>query len=113
MTASTSQISHLLDRQYTAGFITDIDADSVLPGLGAEAIRPISARKQELQLLPDWRLKSCRHRHMKKSLHSMSAFMTTGNRHVKQTTTADEQRGHPDVTLYQMLHASIAVWKRC
>jgi hypothetical protein len=29
MTASNSQISHLLDPDYPAGFVTDIDADSV------------------------------------------------------------------------------------
>ncbi len=61
MAASNSQISRLLDQEYAAGFITDIDADSVPPGLSEEVIRLISAKKQEPQFLLDWRLKAYRH----------------------------------------------------
>jgi len=61
MTASNSQISHLLNREYPAGFVTDIDADSVPPGLSEDVVRLISAKKQEPQFLLDWRLKAYRH----------------------------------------------------
>jgi Fe-S cluster assembly protein SufB len=59
--ASNSQIDRLLDREYAAGFVTDIDADSVPPGLSEDVIRLISAKKQEPRFLLDWRLKAYRH----------------------------------------------------
>jgi len=61
MTASNPQINRLLDREYAAGFVTDIDADSVPPGLNEDVVRLISAKKQEPQFLLDWRLKAYRH----------------------------------------------------
>ena len=61
MTTSNPQISQLLDREYPAGFVTDIDADSLPPGLSEEVIRLISAKKQEPPFLLDWRLKAYRH----------------------------------------------------
>jgi Fe-S cluster assembly protein SufB len=61
MAASNSQIDRLLDREYAAGFVTDIDADSVPPGLSEDVIRLISAKKQEPRFLLDWRLKAYRH----------------------------------------------------
>lgn len=88
MTASGLQLSLLPDREYAAGSVTDIDADSVPPGLGEEGIRLISARQQEPQFLLDWRLKSCRHRDTRRSLHS---------RFARQTPTADERIDRPDV----------------
>jgi Fe-S cluster assembly protein SufB len=61
MTASNPQINQLLDKQYPAGFVTDIDTDSVPPGLSEDVIRLISAKKQEPGFLLDWRLKAYRH----------------------------------------------------
>ncbi|MEN8207495.1 MAG: Fe-S cluster assembly protein SufB, partial [Pseudomonadota bacterium] len=61
MAASNPQINQLLDQDYPAGFVTDIDADSLPPGLGEDVIRLISAKKQEPPFLLDWRLKAYRH----------------------------------------------------
>jgi Fe-S cluster assembly protein SufB len=61
MATSNPQISRLLDQDYPAGFVTDIDADSVPPGLNEDVIQLISAKKQEPQFLLDWRLKAYRH----------------------------------------------------
>jgi len=61
MTSPNSQIDNLLNREYPAGFVTDIDADSVPPGLSEDVIRLISARKQEPQFMLDWRLSAYRH----------------------------------------------------
>jgi Fe-S cluster assembly protein SufB len=61
MTASNTQIDRLLNREYPAGFVTDIDADSVPPGLSEDVIRLISARKQEPEFLLDWRLQAYHH----------------------------------------------------
>ena len=61
MTTSNPQISQLLDQEYPAGFVTDIDADSLPPGLNEDVVRLISAKKQEPQFLLDWRLKAYCH----------------------------------------------------
>ena len=38
MSASNPQIDRLLEREYAAGFVTDIDADSVPPGLNEDGV---------------------------------------------------------------------------
>ncbi|MFV1973584.1 MAG: Fe-S cluster assembly protein SufB [Thiohalobacterales bacterium] len=61
MSASNQPIDDLLNREYAAGFITDIEMDTVPPGLSEDIIRTISARKQEPDFLLDWRLKAWHH----------------------------------------------------
>lgn len=55
---STEQIENLLDQKYQHGFVTDIDTDTIAPGLSEEVIRHISNKKNEPQWLLDWRLKA-------------------------------------------------------
>jgi Fe-S cluster assembly protein SufB len=43
---------------YPAGFVTDLESETVLPGLSEDTIRFISAKKGEPQWLLDWRLKA-------------------------------------------------------
>ena len=50
----------LVNREYQWGFVTDIDADSVPPGLSEDLIRLISSKKGEPAFLLDWRLKAYR-----------------------------------------------------
>ena len=58
MTA-TADIQELVKKRvYSAGFITDIESDTVAPGLTEDTIGFISAKKQEPQWLLDWRLKA-------------------------------------------------------
>jgi Fe-S cluster assembly protein SufB len=45
---------------YKAGFVTDIESESVPPGLSEEIIRLISEKKSEPEWLLDWRLKAFR-----------------------------------------------------
>jgi Fe-S cluster assembly protein SufB len=61
MTTSAQQIDILLKREYAAGFITDVEADSVPPGLSEDIIRLISAKKNEPEFMREWRLKAYRH----------------------------------------------------
>ncbi|HEY3808987.1 MAG TPA: Fe-S cluster assembly protein SufB [Steroidobacteraceae bacterium] len=58
---STPDIDALVNRSYRHGFITDIEADTVPPGLDESVIRLISHKKQEPQFLLDWRLRALRH----------------------------------------------------
>ena len=48
-------------QQYKYGWVTDIEADTVPPGLNEETVRWISAKKDEPEWLLDWRLKAYRH----------------------------------------------------
>ncbi|MCL1907852.1 MAG: Fe-S cluster assembly protein SufB [Holophagaceae bacterium] len=48
-------------QDYKYGFITDIEADSVDPGLNEEVIRTISNKKGEPSWLLEWRLNAYRH----------------------------------------------------
>ncbi len=54
-------IKELTDKSYAYGFVTDIEADTLPPGLNEDVVRFISAKKHEPQWLLDWRLKAYRH----------------------------------------------------
>ncbi|MDQ6969358.1 MAG: Fe-S cluster assembly protein SufB [Mariprofundus sp.] len=47
--------------EYEAGFITDIETDTLPPGLNEDVIRHISAKKDEPEWLLKWRLEAYRH----------------------------------------------------
>jgi Fe-S cluster assembly protein SufB len=55
-----SQIDNLMSREYAAGFVTDIEQDTLPPGLDEDVIREISRRKQEPPFMLEWRLKAYR-----------------------------------------------------
>jgi Fe-S cluster assembly protein SufB len=58
---STQQIEDIVGRRYRHGFVTDIESDTVPPGLDEEVIRFISKIKNEPEFLLQFRLKSYRH----------------------------------------------------
>ena len=58
---STPDIDALVNRSYRHGFVTDIEADTVPPGLDESVVRLISHKKREPQFLLDWRLRALRH----------------------------------------------------
>ena len=60
MTASTETLEKGLNQEYKYGFVTDIEAESLPPGLNEDVVRAISAKKNEPQWLLDWRLKAYR-----------------------------------------------------
>ena len=59
--STNNSIAELTNREYRAGFVTDIESESVPPGLNEDIIRLISAKKQEPEFLLEWRLKAYRH----------------------------------------------------
>jgi len=61
MATKTDTIQSLVDREYKWGFVTDIEADTVPPGLDEDVIRLISAKKEEPAFMLDWRLNAYRH----------------------------------------------------
>jgi Fe-S cluster assembly protein SufB len=50
----------LVNREYQHGWITDIEMDTLPPGLTEDTVRFISARKEEPEWLLEWRLKAFR-----------------------------------------------------
>jgi Fe-S cluster assembly protein SufB len=60
MATQLTSIETLANQEYKWGFVTDIDADAVPPGLNEGVIRLISARKNEPQFMLEWRLKAYR-----------------------------------------------------
>src|SRR5215475_1308106 len=54
-------VEELAQREYKYGFITDIEQDTVPPGLNEEIIRLISAKKNEPEFMLEWRLKAYRY----------------------------------------------------
>jgi Fe-S cluster assembly protein SufB len=58
MATATSTLDEWARAQYRYGFVTDIEADRVPPGLNEDVIRLISAKKNEPEWLTAWRLKA-------------------------------------------------------
>ncbi|MFQ5413782.1 MAG: Fe-S cluster assembly protein SufB [Phycisphaerae bacterium] len=61
MSDSTQTLERVAQQEYRYGFVTDIESDSVPPGLSEDVIRVISSKKGEPRWLLDWRLKAYRH----------------------------------------------------
>jgi Fe-S cluster assembly protein SufB len=61
MKQETNTVEDLARREYKYGFVTDIEADTVPPGLDEEIIRFISAKKNEPEFMLQWRLKAYRY----------------------------------------------------
>ncbi|HWG29764.1 MAG TPA: Fe-S cluster assembly protein SufB [Steroidobacteraceae bacterium] len=61
MSETVNQIESLIARGYKHGFVTDIEADTVPPGLDESVVRLISRKKAEPAFLTEWRLKALRH----------------------------------------------------
>ncbi|MDO9371041.1 MAG: Fe-S cluster assembly protein SufB, partial [Gammaproteobacteria bacterium] len=57
----SATLDSLINRPYTAGFVTPIESDSAPKGLSEDTIRLISARKNEPEWLLEFRLKAYRH----------------------------------------------------
>ena len=56
-----ASILELTEREYKAGFVTDIESETIPAGLSEDVVRLISAKKNEPEWLLEWRLKAYRH----------------------------------------------------
>ena len=61
MTFENALLEEFAQREYEHGFVTDIEADAIAPGLSEEVVRLISSKKNEPEWLLEWRLKAYRH----------------------------------------------------
>src|SRR5579871_4202422 len=61
MSESAKQLESLIARGYQHGFVTEIESDTVPPGLDESVVRLISRKKNEPAFLTEWRLAALRH----------------------------------------------------
>jgi Fe-S cluster assembly protein SufB len=61
VTNANQDLDVIVGQKYRHGFVTDIDSDTVAPGLDEDVITFISRKKREPQFMLDWRLRSYRH----------------------------------------------------
>ncbi len=61
MTSEAKELDEIINKKYEHGFVTDIETDSLPPGLDEDVIRFISAKKKEPEFLLEWRLKAYQH----------------------------------------------------
>lgn len=54
-------IEELAGQEYKYGFVTDVESESIPPGLSEDIIRLISSKKEEPPFMLEWRLKAYRH----------------------------------------------------
>ncbi|MCP3908333.1 MAG: Fe-S cluster assembly protein SufB [Oceanicoccus sp.] len=54
----TEQINQAINREYEAGFVSDIESETFEPGLDEDVIRRISTMKNEPEWMLEWRLKA-------------------------------------------------------
>jgi Fe-S cluster assembly protein SufB len=53
-------VNEIVNKVYQHGFVTNIESDTLPPGLNEDVIRIISAKKEEPEFLLEWRLKAYR-----------------------------------------------------
>ncbi len=58
---SSESVRYLASREYTAGFVTEIESDTIPAGLNEDVVRLISKKKNEPEFMLEWRLKAFRH----------------------------------------------------
>src|SRR5688572_4957094 len=61
MAQSNERINELIQSDYAAGWVTDIEQESAPPGLNEDVVRLISRKKEEPEWLLKWRLKAFNH----------------------------------------------------
>ncbi len=61
MSSEVTSVQELANKEYAAGFVTDIESETIAPGLSEDVVRLISKKKNEPEFLLEWRLKAYRH----------------------------------------------------
>ena len=61
MAATAEALDKIIHKEYTPGFVTDLESDTFPPGLNEDVIRAISAKKHEPDWMLAWRLEAYRH----------------------------------------------------
>tara|TARA_B100001057_G_scaffold215589_1_gene215823 strand:- start:3127 stop:4569 length:1443 start_codon:yes stop_codon:yes gene_type:complete len=57
---TSENIENFVNKRYEHGFVTDIESETMAPGLNEDVIRAISSRKNEPDFMLEWRLQAYR-----------------------------------------------------
>ena len=60
MSTSQETIEAIAERKYDAGFVTEIESETLPPGVDEDVVRFISRKKEEPEWMTEWRLKGFR-----------------------------------------------------
>ena len=58
--AESAELTALVEREYAAGFVTDVESETLPPGLNEGVVRAISNKKEEPDWMTEWRLDAYR-----------------------------------------------------
>src|ERR1700682_6270693 len=61
MAADNSTVLEITNREYNAGFVSDIESETIPAGLSEDVVRLISSKKSGPEGFREWRLKASRH----------------------------------------------------
>lgn len=61
MATQRQNLERFVGSEYPHGFVTDLETDSLPPGLSEAVVRQISARKKEPEFMLQWRLQAYKH----------------------------------------------------
>ncbi len=61
LASDTQDLQRLAEEEYKYGFVTEIESETIPPGLNEDIVRLISQKKEEPQWMTEWRLKAYRH----------------------------------------------------
>jgi Fe-S cluster assembly protein SufB len=61
MSTATDTIEEFVNKEYQYGFVTNVETDTIPPGLNEDVVRLISEKKKEPEFMLNWRLKAYRH----------------------------------------------------
>lgn len=61
MSATAETLDRLIKQEYKPGFVTELEADTLPPGLNEDVVRAISKKKNEPEFMLEWRLSAYRH----------------------------------------------------
>jgi Fe-S cluster assembly protein SufB len=61
MSTATDTIEEFVNKEYQYGFTTNVETETIAPGLNEDVVRLISKKKNEPEFMLNWRLKAYRH----------------------------------------------------
>src|SRR6202789_1510142 len=61
MSTATQTIEEFVNKEYQYGFTTNVETETIPPGLSEDVVRLISQKKNEPKFMLEWRLKAYRH----------------------------------------------------
>ena len=61
MSTTSEEVQQFVEREYKHGFVTDVESETLPPGLNEDVIRHISGIKNEPEFMLEWRLAAYAH----------------------------------------------------